>query len=110
MEGFGAVIFICIVWAIIAGIVKAVKAYRQKIRDQIAHEILDNIDLQKEKQSVLNINSALNFAIDKSKCPLCGSSLTNDRRRVYGIRQRKVYGGFLICSNYRNCKFSERTY
>jgi hypothetical protein len=107
MEVIGAIILIGIVWAIIAGIVKA---YRQKIRDQIALEILDKIDLQKEKDSVLSINSALNFSIDKSRCPLCGSSLTNYRRRLSGIRRRRVYGGFLICSNYRNCKFSERTY
>lgn len=107
MEVIGVIIAIWIVWAIIAGIVKA---HRQKIRDQIAHEVLDNIDLQREKEGVVNINSVLSFAVDKNKCPRCGSSLTNHRQMVYRTRQRKVYGGYLICSNYANCKFSQRTY
>lgn len=107
MEIFGIIIFILIAWAIIAGIIKA---YRQKIRNQIAHEVLDNIDLQKEKEGVVNINSNLNFTLDKNKCPQCGSLLTSHRQMVYQTRQRKVYGGYLVCSNYPNCKFSERTY
>lgn len=107
MEIIGTIIVIWIVWAIIAGIVKA---HRQKIRDQIAHEVFDNIDLQKGKEGVVNINPTLNFAVDKSKCSRCGSLLTNHRQVVYQTRQRKVYGGYLICSNYPNCKFAERTY
>jgi len=107
MEFFGVIIFIWIVWAIIAGIVKA---HRQKIRDKIAHEVLDTIDLQREKEGAININPTLNFAVDTSKCPRCGSSLTNHRQIVYRTRQRKVFGGYLICSNYANCKFSQRTY
>jgi hypothetical protein len=100
-------IVIWIVWAIIAGIVKA---HRQKIRDQIAHEILDNIDLQKEKEDAKNINSTLNFTVDTNRCPRCGGTLTNHRQMVYRTQQRKIYGGYLICSNYANCKYSQRTY
>ena len=96
MEVFGVIIFISIVWAIIAGIAGIVEAHRQKIRDQIAHQVLDNIDLQKEKEGAMNINPALNFAVDTSKCPRCGSMLTKHRQMIYRTRQRKVYGGYLI--------------
>ena len=107
MEVLGVIIFVWIVWAIIAGIVKN---HRQKIRDQVAHEVLDVIDLKKEKDSVIDINQISNFIVDTNKCPLCGSLLTNHRQVIYITRQRKVYGGFLICSNYINCKYSKRTY
>lgn len=107
MEVFGVIIFVWIVWAIITGIVKA---HRQKIRDQIAHEVLDKIYLQKEKESVVNINLNFNFVVNMSKCPKCGNTLTNHRQVIYVTRQRKIYGGFLICSNYTNCKYSKRTY
>ena len=107
MEIIVTIIFIWIAWAVIAGIVGK---YRQGVRDKVAHEILDNVDLQKEKESVININSTLNFAVNQNKCPHCGSSLTSHRQIIYRTRQRKVYGGYLICSNYPACKFNQRTY
>jgi len=102
-----AILIICFVWAIVAGIITT---HRQKVRDKIAHEIFDNIDLQREKESVVNINPTLNFVVDRNKCPLCGSALTNHRQMVYQASQRNVYGGYLICSTYPKCKFGTRTY
>ena len=107
MEVIGIIIFIWIVFAVIAGIVKA---HRQKIRDQIAHDILDNIDLQKEKEGVVNMNQTLNLEVDKSKCPRCGSVLTNHRQMIHSTRQKKVYGGYLRCGSYPQCKFQKQIY
>ncbi len=107
MEIIGTIILICIVWGIISRIIEK---HRQKIRDQVAHEILDGIDLQKEKESVINFNKSLNFVVDKNRCPKCGSVLIAHRQVVYWSRQRQFYGGYLKCSNSPKCKFTKRTY
>jgi ribosomal protein L32 len=107
MAIIGIIIVICIVWPIVADIV--VK-HRQKVRDQIAHELLDNIDLQKEKENVKNISIALDFVVDPNKCPNCGSSLINHRQISYQTRKQKIYAGYLRCSNYPQCHFAKQIY
>jgi len=107
MEIIGIIIFIFIVWGVIAN---GIEKHRQKICDQIAHEILDGVDLQKEKEDVMNINKILNFVVVTNRCPLCGSGLTRHRQVVYQTSQREVYGGYLMCSDYPKCKYRTRTY
>lgn len=106
MEVIGVVIFIWIAWAVIAGIIES---HRQKVRDKIAHEVLGGINLQKEKEGVLGVNSAFNFLVDKNKCPNCGSALTSHRQMIYQQR-KKVYGGYLRCNDYPRCKFQKQIY
>ncbi len=101
------IFFIWIIWAIIAGVVKA---HKEKIRDKVAHELLDNVDLQKEEESVKNINPTLNLVVNQGKCPLCGNSLVNHRQMLYRAQQKKVYAGYLRCSNYPKCKFARQVY
>ncbi len=107
MEIIGIIILICIVWGIISSIIEK---HRQKIRDQVAHEILDGIDLQKENEDITNLNKNLNFVVNVNRCPRCGNVLVNHRQVVYRTRQRQIYGGYLMCSDYPKCKFAERTY
>ena len=111
----GIIILICficlIVWGIIYIIIYIInEKHLQKIRDQVAHEILDGIGLQKEKESVINLNKSLNFVVDMNRCPKCGSVLIAHRQAVYWSRQRQFYGGYLRCSNSPKCKFTKRTY
>ncbi len=97
MEIIGIIIFIFIIWTIIASIIEKL---HQKIRDRVAHELLDNsFNFEKEKQEVLTINRSLSFVKTENKCPSCGGIL---------IARHGMYGPFWGCSNYPNCKFTKQ--
>jgi hypothetical protein len=98
-------IFVCLVWGLISVILEK---HKQNVRNKIAHELLDGIDLQKETQDVLNLNKSLNFISDTNRCPYCGSTLIMRRLRVW--KPHKGHGGFLTCIDYPKCSFSERIY
>ena len=107
IELIGLVLFIliCIVWGLISFILEK---HKQNIRDKIAHELLDGMDLQKETQDVRNLNKNLNFFVDRNRCPYCGSALIMRRLRIW--KPREGHGGFLTCIDYPKCSFHERIY
>lgn len=97
MEIIGAIIIICIVWGIIAGVIER---HRQAIRDKVAHEVLDRaFNFASEKAEVFAINKNSGFVKTDKICPSCGGVL---------VARHGVYGLFLGCSNYPKCKFTKK--
>ena len=99
-----------IIWIVIIGwlvIYFAFNFYRDKVREGVAHEILDGkFNYLKEKEEVLSINKKLGFVRTENsqpitaspsifRCPSCNGKL---------IQRRSQYGAFLGCSNYPRCK------
>lgn len=84
-------IFVCIAWGIISSIVK------RHHRDKAAHEILDGIDFQKEKEEILSIN--YNFVPKEMRCPECN-----------GILMHRIgkFGQFWGCNNFPKCHFTKK--
>ena len=99
----------------------AVEKQRQKVRDGLAHEVLDDkFDYLKEKEEILsfkerlisikekvkfltpNITLNTNFNTDypvhvRTSCPKC--------REGKLIKRKSSYGFFLGCNNYPKCRF-----
>lgn len=122
MEIIGAIAFIWIVWAVIAGIIGK---HRQNTRDKLAHEVLDGkFDSLKEKDEILPIKERLisikekvkfltpNIAPEKNStndypvyvrsfCPYC--------KKGKLLKRKGSYGYFLGCSNYPKCRFIKNT-
>ena len=78
--------------------------FQQRIRDRVAHNVLDDYDLQREKESIMNINKNHNFIVDTNRCPRCGSDLITRGLMVRGTKRRKEYFNTLICYK---CNLSE---
>ena len=78
--------------------------HRQYIRDQVAHEILDCIDLQKENEDIKNLNKRLNFHTNLYRCPRCGQALVYYSQSIYQTSQLQV------CIDYPKCKYDQWTH
>ena len=97
MEIIGAIILIWVTWVIITAIIKS---HRQKIRDKIAHEVLDNnFNFTKVKVDVLATNKNFGFIKTDRICPFCNGIL---------VTRQGIYGSFLGCSNYPKCNFTKK--
>ena len=70
----------------------------------------DGIDLQKEKESIINLNKSLNFVVDTNRCPRCGNVLVDHRQIFRQTRKQKIYAGYLRCSDYPQCHFTKQIY
>ncbi|PIR68186.1 hypothetical protein COU49_02470 [Candidatus Nomurabacteria bacterium CG10_big_fil_rev_8_21_14_0_10_35_16] len=120
MEIIGAIAFICIVGVIVAGMVDR---HRQNIRDQLAHDVLDNkYDYLKEKEEILSFKERLISIKEKIKFLTPNIKLTTNTDTDYPVYVRKfcptckqgkltkrkgAYGFFLGCSNYPKCRFTK---
>ena len=113
----GILVLIGIIWAIS----EIVEKHRQKVRNQLAHEVLDNdFDYTKEKNGILSIKEKLISITEKIKfltpnitlntsfstdypvyvrtfCPKC--------REGKLVKRKSTHGFFLGCSNYPKCRF-----
>lgn len=83
---------------------------RQNIREKVAREVLNGIDLSGEKERIMNLNKSLNFVVDTQKCPLCGGALIMNRHIAHRTNKQTIYGGYLTCVDFPNCTFAIRTY
>jgi len=131
----GVIIFIWIVWSIIAGIINR---HKQKIRDKVAHELLDQtFDYDKEKSEILTVNKTLitsnsyksQGSQDKASTYLVKAIFKrlpyNDRSQIIGntsfnnenrcpacngnlVERKSRFGTFLACSNYPKCHFIKK--
>ncbi len=118
MEIIGVIVFIWIVWALIAGIIGK---HRQSVRDQLAHEVLDsNFDYLKEKEETLSIKARLIFIKEKIKFITPNITLNTNFNTDYPVhvrtscpkcregklvKRKGSYGFFLGCNNYPKCRF-----
>lgn len=78
-----------------------IKSYNKEIindPDVIYNQILSNniVSIRERKKHVNNVKKILK---NSNKCPLCNGDL---------IIKNGVYGKFLGCSNYPNCKYSKK--
>jgi hypothetical protein len=78
----------------------------QKRLDEIAHEILDDFDVNREKQEIICIASqgkseiasiASLYVPDKYKCPKCNGIL---------VQRKGKYGKFIACNKYPICTYT----
>ncbi len=83
-----------ILWVIIGAIIESI---RQPIRNNAAKEVLENFDIQKEKQKILSINN--NLISEEMKCPRCNGVL---------VRRIGKFGQFWGCSNFPRCHFTKK--
>lgn len=94
------------VWLIIIGIIATIsffnwvfnnwrKARRQKKLDEIAHNVLADFDSNKEKEEIKSIGSR--YVSTEYRCPRCGGML---------VMRSGMYGRFLGCNHYPECKYT----
>ncbi|MFA6257743.1 MAG: topoisomerase DNA-binding C4 zinc finger domain-containing protein [Candidatus Paceibacterota bacterium] len=119
------IILILILIGIFWAISEIVEKHRQKVRNQLAHEILDGeFDFLKEKEEILSIRKILQLSkidgirpilnfikvtkvlpkikkrFSLSSCQLCGGKL---------IKKKGSYGYFWGCKNYPKCRFTKNS-
>lgn len=78
-------------------VLNLIEERKQKIGDRVALDVLGGFNFQKEKQKILAIAGP---SIPRNyECDLCGGML---------VLRRGIYGRFLGCSNYPNCRFTKK--
>lgn len=83
---------------IIIGAISEFKERRkQRLRDKAAKEVLENFNIEKEKEKIEKIINE--FGEEIYVCPGCNKG--------YMIKRNGKYGEFLGCSEYPKCRYTE---
>jgi len=79
-----SIIFIIFIWNVVSWIIEK---HRQKVRDHVAHDVLDNsFDFEKEKTEILAINRGLSF--DKTEKPYVYFDVEKEKTESFSNKSR----------------------